>query len=130
MRHLMITLMAALTAAALGFVAIAMSTPANADQFDFVSDLDSDGISYPNGSISNMIDLGKAVCHDLRAGTAPNMVVGKLGNVGYSGYEAGTIMGAAANAMCPDTWPVLSVFAHSATSPPANYLPPDYDDGD
>jgi hypothetical protein len=118
-------LLGAVSAVAMSAVAVlGLAGPAHADQFDFVNALDNAGITYPDGSISEMIDIGKAVCHDLRSGTSPGLVASKLGKVGYSGYEQGTIMGAAANGMCSDTWPELNAWAHAATSrPPA-------DDGD
>jgi hypothetical protein len=43
-----------------------LSTPARADQYDFIAQLDNSGVSYE--SISDMIDIGKEVCHDLRGG--------------------------------------------------------------
>jgi hypothetical protein len=103
---------AAATAAAIGLAA-----PANADQYDFISALDDAGVVYVNGSISDMMDLGKAVCHDLRVGIPPGTVSVKLGQLGYAGYEQGTIMGAAANGMCPDTWPILSAWANTVRNP-------------
>ncbi|MGX9787128.1 DUF732 domain-containing protein [Mycobacterium sp. MMS18-G62] len=97
--------------------AMGLAAPANADQYDFISALDDAGVVYVNGSISDMMDLGKAACHDLRIGTAPGTVVVKLGQLGYADYETGTIMGAAANGMCPDTWPVLSAYANGVLNP-------------
>ena len=46
--------------------AVALSVPAHADQYDFISALDNAGVSYE--SITDMIDIGKALCHDLRSG--------------------------------------------------------------
>ena len=103
-------------AAAMG-AAVGIAAPANADQYDFISAVDDAGVVYVNGSITDMMSLGSAVCHDLRIGTPPPTVAAKLGNLGYAGYEAGTIMGAAANGMCPDTWPALSSWAHSVVDP-------------
>jgi hypothetical protein len=110
MKRLIIS--AAAVAAATGLAA-----PANADQYDFISALDDAGVTYVNGSISDMMDLGKGVCHALRSGTPPGTVSARLGQIGYAGFEQGTIMGAAANGMCPDIWPVLSAWANGVPDP-------------
>ena len=47
-------------------IALGSAGQASADQYDFISELDSAGVSYP--STSEMIGIGKAVCHDLRLG--------------------------------------------------------------
>jgi hypothetical protein len=98
-------------------VAVVSAAPAHADQHDFVVAVDDAGIAYPDNDLSQMVTLGKAVCHDLRGGTAPDRVAAKLGGLGYAGYEQGTIMAAAANGMCPDTWPVLAEFAYGTPTP-------------
>jgi Protein of unknown function (DUF732) len=49
--------------------AVALSGPAHADQYDFISALDSAGVSYE--SMLDMIDIGKELCHDLRSGATP-----------------------------------------------------------
>ena len=43
---------------------IGVAAPANADQYDFISYLDNNGVYYD--SISDMMDLGKAVCTSTR----------------------------------------------------------------
>ena len=53
-----------------------MSGPARADQYDFVMQLDNMGVSYE--SILDMIDIGKELCHDLRSGATPPVVLDKL----------------------------------------------------
>ena len=57
-----------------GAVAVALSGPAHADQYDFISQLDNAGVSYK--STIDMIDIGKQLCHDLRNGVAPPAVLG------------------------------------------------------
>jgi hypothetical protein len=49
--------------------AVALSGPAHADQYDFISQLDNSGVSYK--STIDMIDIGKQLCHDLRNGVTP-----------------------------------------------------------
>ena len=67
----------------------------------FISALDNAGVSYE--SILDMIDMGKALCHDLRSGAAPPVVLGKLQNTGFAPTESAIILIAAVNNMCPDT---------------------------
>ena len=70
--------------------ALALSAPARADQYDFISFLDRSGVSYE--SIGNMIDVGKEVCHDLRSGAAPPVVLDKLSNTGFAPAEAALVL--------------------------------------
>ncbi|HTH87538.1 DUF732 domain-containing protein [Mycobacterium sp.] len=81
--------------------AVALSVPARADQYDFISALDNAGVSYQ--SILDMIDIGKALCHDLRSGAMPPVVLGKLQATGFAPTESAIILVAAVNNMCPDT---------------------------
>ncbi|RDH76909.1 DUF732 domain-containing protein [Mycolicibacterium moriokaense] len=80
--------------------AVALSVPAQADEFDFIGELDSTGVYYE--SISDMIDIGKELCHDLRVGTAPPVVLGKLQNSGFAAAESAIVLMSAVNNMCPD----------------------------
>ena len=82
-------------------MAVTLSVPARADQYDFISALDNAGVSYE--SIIDMIDVGKALCHDLRSGAAPPVVLGKLQNTGFAPAESAIILIAAVNNMCSDT---------------------------
>ena len=63
--------------------------------------LDNAGVSYE--SILDMIDIGKALCHDLRSGAMPPVVLGKLQATGFAPTESAIILIAAVNNMCPDT---------------------------
>jgi hypothetical protein len=89
--------------------ALASSAPARADQYDFISALDNSGVSYE--SIVDMIDIGKGVCHDLRTGSAPPAVLGKLSNVGFAPTESAIILVSAMNNMCVDTKPDVVAWA-------------------
>ena len=82
-------------------VAVALSDPAHADQHDFISQLDNSGVSYQ--SMSDMIGIGKELCHDLRNGLAPPVVLGKLQGTGFAPAESAIILTSAVNNMCPDT---------------------------
>ena len=82
-------------------VAVALSDPAHADQHDFISQLDNSGVSYE--SMIDMIDIGKELCHDLRNGVAPPVVLGKLQGTGFAPAESAIILTSAVNNTCPDT---------------------------
>jgi len=56
--------------------ALVWSGPARAERFDFIAQLDNVSVSY--SSILDMIDIGEAVCHTLRDGTPPPVVLGQL----------------------------------------------------
>lgn len=91
--------------------AVVLAGPAHADQYDFIYELDSSGVSYE--PISDMIDVGKAVCHDLRLGLPVQTPLSKLENGGFAPYESGVIVAAASLKMCPDQRAVLLEFANS-----------------
>lgn len=91
--------------------AVALSSPAQADQFDFVSVLDNNGVHYD--SMLDMIDVGKELCHDLRFGVAPPVVLGKLAQTGFAPAESAIILLAAVNTMCGDAKPGVVSWARS-----------------
>lgn len=97
-------------------MAAATAPKAHADQYDFVSQLDSEGVYY--SSISDMIDLGKAACSGLRHGTSPWDIVAGLKLVGYAPMEAADIMTDASLSMCPDTWATIRAHANDHDTPP------------
>ncbi len=70
--------------------AVMLLGPARADQYDFISALDNAGVSYE--SMIDMIDVGKALCHDLRSGAAPPVVMGKLQKTGFAPAESAIIL--------------------------------------
>jgi hypothetical protein len=57
---------AAFTGLVVSIAAVGLAAPAKADQYDYVSALDSNGVYY--GSILDVIDLGKLTCRKLRMG--------------------------------------------------------------
>ena len=81
--------------------AVALSGPAHADEYYFISQFDSTGVYYE--SILDMIDIGKELCHDRRGGAAPPVVLGKLRNTGLATAESAIVLMSAVNNMCPDT---------------------------
>ena len=94
--------------------AVGFAGPARADQYDFISELDSAGVRY--GSISDMIAIGKAVCHDLRLGLPVQTPLSKLDNTGFAPYESGVIVAAASFNMCPDQRAAVIDYANSHSS--------------
>lgn len=104
----------AAVAAAAVVTAIAAAPAANADEYDFVSDLDGKGIYY--SSISTMIDIGKLTCSRLRAGS-PQTAGAPASAAGYSGNEVGIIVVAATNNMCPDQWSTLNAWVNAQQAP-------------
>ncbi|BBZ32990.1 DUF732 domain-containing protein [Mycolicibacterium confluentis] len=80
-----------------------LAGPAAADQYDFISDLDNAGVWYE--SVIDMIDIGKELCHKLRHGVSPGLVVGKLVNTGFAPGEAGIVLLSAVNNVCLDVKP-------------------------
>jgi hypothetical protein len=89
--------------------AVAVSAPAHADQYDFITQLDNMGVSYE--SMTDMIDVGKELCHDLRSGALPPVVLGKLQKTGFAPAESAIILVAAVNNMCSDTKAVVVEWA-------------------
>jgi hypothetical protein len=81
--------------------AVALSGPGQADEYDFISQLDSTGVYYE--SIVDMMDIGKELCHHLRSGVAPPVVLGKLQNTGFAAAESAIVLMSAVNNMCPDS---------------------------
>ncbi|WP_158167696.1 DUF732 domain-containing protein [Mycolicibacterium smegmatis] len=88
-----------------------MAGTANADQYDFISDLDNSGVYY--GSIVDMIDIGKELCHELRQGVSPSLVLGKLANTGFAPAEAAIVLTSAVNNMCLDVKPDVVAWARA-----------------
>jgi hypothetical protein len=90
----------AAVAAVVAVATVALAAPAQADQYDFISVLDGNGVSYE--SVIDMIDTGTAICHDLRMGLPIFMPLGELERNGFTLVESGVIVSAAAFNMCPD----------------------------
>ena len=85
--------------------AVAMSSPARADQYDFIAQLDNMGVYYE--SVIDMVDIGKELCHELRFGVEPSLVLGKLQRTGFAPAESAIVLLSAVNTMCVDTKPAV-----------------------
>jgi hypothetical protein len=97
-------------------VTISVAAPASADELDFISALDKNGIYYAN--INDMIDVGKQACHGMRAHLSGPVVAARVSSAGgYTQQESAIILTAAANYMCPDVWPYINSGANPAPAP-------------
>ncbi|MGV0872051.1 DUF732 domain-containing protein [Mycolicibacterium sp. XJ879] len=91
--------------------AVVLSSPARADQYEFIAQLDNMGVWYE--STIEMIDIGKELCHELRFGVPPPAVLGKLQRTGFAPAEAAIVLLSAVNTMCLDTKPAVVEWARS-----------------
>jgi hypothetical protein len=100
----------ALPVAALLVAGVALAPAASADQYDFVLELDNNGVVYTD--IMAIMEAGKQVCRAGRAIPDPVTAVRTMGSqLAAAGVrsqaELGIAIPAAANSMCPDIWPVI-----------------------
>lgn len=99
-------LFAALAALALVGSSLLGAPAARADQVDYISYLDDNGVSYR--TMAGVVAVGKdSVCHPLRDGGTVDAVIGRLVDDGYTGEETATIIIGAIRYLCPDQTPVL-----------------------
>ena len=98
----------ALCVAATAATATALAAPTRADQYDFVSMLDNEGVYY--SSITNMIDQGKMACRMLRSGAGMPSALDYVAGGGYAPYETAVVVASAAVNMCPDVLPTVRAF--------------------
>lgn len=113
------------TAILVPVAAVAVAAPAHADQFDFVADLDQNGIYY--SSISDVIDLGKQLCSVGRSApldgqTMMPRMISLLISKGYKSSQEGMIIvEAAGQNMCPDMLQRLNADASVPGAGPSGY---------
>lgn len=94
------------TVGALGAAAFLAAAPARADQADYVSYLNDNGVAYRN--LPAVIALGNDnVCRPLRDGGGIDSVIGEVVDSGYTGEETAYIIIGAIRYMCPDQLPTL-----------------------
>lgn len=96
---------------------VLLAGPARADKYDFIFELDDAGVWYT--STVEMIDIGKELCHELRHGVSPGLVLGKLANTGFAPAESAIVLMSAVNNMCMDAKPSVVTWAreHGYTGP-------------
>jgi hypothetical protein len=87
-----------------GLVAMAAAPAANADPADdqYLQTLRQRGLSWAAGQDGTMINVGRAVCADFDGGDTMAQTVGDVKkSLGVSNNGAGSIVGAAVAAYCP-----------------------------
>ncbi|OBA57598.1 hypothetical protein A5647_23685 [Mycobacterium sp. 1100029.7] len=96
---------AAAVAGLLGSVLIQSAPIAHADPADdnYLQTLQQRGLSWAPGQDQTMINVGHAVCQDFGGGDTMEQTVGDVKKaLGVSNNGAGTIVGAAVAAYCPE----------------------------
>lgn len=101
-----------------GASALMLAVPAQADQYDYVAQIDSRGVYY--SSIIGVIDDGKMVCRMLRGSGSVPAALNYVAGDGFADYEAVIIAVAAAQNMCPDVMPILAAYANADAGPVAH----------
>jgi hypothetical protein len=94
-----------IAAAVAGFVAIAVAPTASADPADdaYLQRLQGLGLSWPSDQGQTMINVGHAVCQDFDGGDTMAQTVGDVKKaLGVTNNGAGSIVGAAVTAYCPE----------------------------
>jgi hypothetical protein len=110
----------AVLGASLG-AAIIHAPDATADQYDFIAQLDAQGIFY--NDITGAINDGKIVCSELRGHEPVAQIVTQAQNeAGFPGKSAAMFVIDAVNTMCPDVIPWLQDQANAASRPQRDYL--------
>ena len=62
-------------------------------------------------SMIDTIDIGKELCHELRFGVEPSLVLGKLQRTGFAPAESAIVLLSAVNTVCVDTKPAVAGWA-------------------
>lgn len=111
----------AATVAGVLSVGLAGAPIAKADQYEYVADLDNNGVYYT--SMGGVIDLGKQLCRLARsAPTNHEMAVGMSSALKSNGItsnaETEIVISAAVEFMCPDTWPRIKAMNPTPESTP------------
>lgn len=102
-------------------VAILTAGTSKADQADFISQLDAQGIFYRDTAAT--INDGKIICGELRGHEPVGQIVTQAQTEGgFPGEKAAMFVMDAANALCPDVLPWLQAQANGASRPQRDYL--------
>ena len=86
-----------LTAAALICAPLASAAPED----DFLSALESQGVTWPGATPANMVTAGQGVCEDWSNGATFTQEVASLEEASLSTEDAAFLIGAATGAFCP-----------------------------
>ncbi|MGX6508252.1 DUF732 domain-containing protein [Rhodococcus sp. SJ-2] len=91
-------------------VAATYTAPSGAaDEDRFITLLESQDFNY-GGDKSLVIDTGHATCDALDRGAGVGQVISVIVSEGYSGYDAGTFLGATVYALCDEHVPTVEAF--------------------
>lgn len=113
-RPLLLAGLGALAAAATIHPAVA-----HADQYDFISSLDSQGVYYRD--MTGVINDGKTICGWLRSEqrSLKEIFDAVVKEGGFDANSAGIVIVAAARTMCPDALPYLEQQTQDGPTPPS-----------
>ena len=82
---------------------IGLAVPAHADAGSYLAELDRAGVSH--GDPTDATNAGLSICQRLEKGDSFDTAVASETAAGYSGHDAGFIVGAAVKNLCPDLVP-------------------------
>lgn len=76
-------------------------------KYAYLDMLNSVGLDYSQVGEDYITNLGVGVCQNLRKGITFRAILPTITQGGWSNRQAGLIVGAASQVICPDTWPAL-----------------------
>jgi len=103
---------------------IGLAVPAHADAGGYLAELNRAGVSYSDPT--DATNAGLSLCQRLARGDSFDSAVDSVTATGYSEHDAGFILGAAVENLCPDLVPALNQWLqrpNPAAPPPL--VPPD-----
>lgn len=92
--------------------AVLFAPTANADQYEFVAELDARGVYYSD--VLQVMEDGKLACHQLRGGAKILDMMQDIVDGGYTAIESGILIRTAVKWMCPDQQDVVDAFTREA----------------
>ena len=104
---------------------IGLAVPAHADADSYLAELDQARVSH--GDPADATNAGLSICQRLGKGDSFDTVVASQTAAGYSGHDAGFVVGAAVENLCPDLVPVLNQWLQNGNGnqpkPPSSRVP-------
>ena len=105
---------------------IGLAVPAHADGGGYLAELDRAGVSYSDPT--DATNAGLSICRGLEKGDGFDAAVDSETAAGYSGHDAGFIVGAAVKNLCPDLLPAMNQWIQNGNGdqpkPPPPRVPP------
>ena len=100
-----------------------LAVPAHADADSYLAELDRAGVSYKDPT--DATNAGLSICQGLQKGDGFDTAIASETAAGYSGHDAGFIVGAAVENLCPDLVPALNQWLQNdQPKPPPPRVPP------